>query len=65
MPMWAQPLLRAKQVALEKEGLIQTRDSTLITIIKTKEALGLQVKPTLPGIQHNLRGNQHVANNEL
>jgi hypothetical protein len=58
-------MLRAKQAALENEGLIQKRDSTAITFVKAKEAQGLQAKPTLPGIVHVLRGTTHVANSEI
>lgn len=64
-PLWIQPSLRAKQNASENEGLIPKRDSTLMTIVKAKEAQGLQAKPNLPGIQSNLRGNKHDANSEL
>jgi hypothetical protein len=65
MPNWIQPMLRAKQNAMENEGLLQKRDSVAMTFVKAKEAQGIQAKPSLPGIQHNLRGTSHVANNEL
>jgi len=65
MPLFTQPLLRSKQAAMESEGLIQKRDSTAMTIQKTKESLGQVIKPTLPGIVHVLRGTVHTANNEI
>jgi hypothetical protein len=65
MPLWTQPLLRARQNALENEGLIQKRDSTGVTILKNKESQGLVAKPSLPGVQVNLRGTKHDANTEL
>ena len=60
MPLHVQPLLRARQAALEAEGLIQTRDSTLVTIQKTKESLG-QVTKVTPLVSHVLRGNKYTA----
>lgn len=60
MPLHVQPILRAREAALEAEGLIQTRDTTLVTIQKTKESLGLVTKVT-PIIFHTIRGNKYVA----
>lgn len=61
MPLWLQPTLRAKQSAMESEGLIQTRDSTAVTIAKTNESMGVRPK-VIPLIFHVLRGNKYVAN---
>lgn len=65
MPLWVQPALRARQVAMENEGLIQTRDSVAITIQKAKESQGLVAKPGVAGAFQVLRGNKHTANSEL
>ena len=65
MAIWIQPALRARQEAMEAEGLIPNTDSTLMTIQKNKEAQGLAVKPSLPGTFQILRGNKHIANNEI
>ena len=65
MSNWVQPALRARQEAMENEGLLQNRDSVGVTIQRTKESLGQASKPTLPGVFIVLRGNQHIAKNEI
>jgi hypothetical protein len=44
MPLFIQPSLRARQEAMESDGLIQTRDSALVTIYKSQESAGTKPK---------------------
>jgi hypothetical protein len=56
MPTWVHPILRARQEALEAEGLIQKQDTVLVTNFKNQEAQGLRTK-VVPNHIIVLRGN--------
>lgn len=44
MPLWVQPLLRARQEAEENAGLIQKLNSVLVNIYLSEEASGRRFK---------------------
>ena len=61
MPLHIHPALRAREEALEAEGLIKAIDSVAVQIAKTQEAEGTKVKVVPVAATRVIRGNRYTA----
>lgn len=61
MPLHMHPALRAREEALEAEGLIKPIDSVGVQIEKAHEAAGTKVKVVPVAATRIIRGNSYTA----
>lgn len=59
MPMVIQPCIRARETAMESNGLIQTRNSVGVTVRLAQEAAGTQLK-VVPKEFFVFRGTKYI-----